>query len=102
MKNTSRKLIYIGRNYAVKPEGFYFRNTNDDPFSEVPATNEQVWDEIKKLRHELFEAQCALRAIKTGVINIEPEKSYGDWSTKKIKTLDEAKKFATEFLNGRT
>lgn len=74
------------------------------------AELEKVFKEIAKVckvpefpspRHALYKFQeliSALNAIKHGVITISPEHSYGDYTQKKITTLQQATEYAAEVL----
>lgn len=54
--------------------------------------------EIHKLKIKMREYENALRAIKTGTLNIPPEHSYGWWTEKKLTTTEDMKQVATDVL----
>ena len=48
---------------------------------------------------KLKEALYALIAIKHLKVNVPPERSYGDWTTRKLLTLKDVQKYARDILN---
>lgn len=63
-----------------------------------PEVAKEAKAELLDVKRMLEQARGSLAEIKTGAINIPPEKSYGDWTQHKIKTLREAQEYASKAL----